>query len=424
MDSQMQTPQLVRIESVTSRLGGNKITLYFIVLWIVSIALEIVLATHFRGYVGDQMIFLSWMQSIQQLGLGHAYQAIQLNYPPIYPIILDVFGRIMAGLHESLQPGQLLIKLPGIAIHGFAMLLFFFVSRRVRTSWRVFVLTLFCLNPALLFDTAVWGQVDILDGILCVIAIVAVARRSALGGATFTVALFSKFQSIVIFPVMFAYVAKQSVQSKRAKYLLRYAGGALIPLAVVVILFVVQGGGLMAMINKAYIATTGEYPYLDLNAMNIWFHLFGTTPGTSDAILLLGMISFKTLGLVLLFFAVMYVVYYIWYGTLNSRETLLKAATLVSFSFYMLPTEIHERYSLMGLVFCIFVTLYDRKWALLTMGLTLTAFWNLWAVNYGRINQASDMWMVYLNCVLLIAMFVLTSKEVRHPWRRVKDPEI
>lgn len=424
MDSQMETPQIAQIESFESRFGHNKVTWYFISLWIVTTALEIVLAARFRGYVGDQMIFLSWMQSIEQMGLGHAYQAIQMDYPPIYPIILDVFGRIMAGLHHSVQPGQMLIKVPGIVIHGFAMLLFFFVSRQVRTTWRLFVLTLFCLNPALLFDTAVWGQVDIFDGILCAFAVVTLARQPALGGAIFSVSLLAKFQSIVIFPVMFIYVAKQSLQSKSVKVWLRYIGGALIPLVAVVILFVAQGGGLMAMIDKAYIATTGEYPYLDLNAMNIWFHLFGTSPATSDTVLILGVFSLKTLGLVLLFFAVTYVVYYIWYGTLNSRETLLKAATLVSFSFYMLPTEIHERYSLMGLVFCIFVTLYDRKWALLTMGLTLTAFWNLWAVNYGRVNQASDMWMVYLNCVLLITMFVLTSKEVRHPWRRVKDPEI
>lgn len=100
----------------------------------------------------------------------------------------------------------------------------------------------------------------------------------------------------------------------------------------------------------------------------------------------------------------------------------MKASTLIAFSFFLLPTEIHERYSIMAVVFCLFAALYDRQWAWLAGGLSLTAFWNLWVVVYSSPNPTTDMWMVYLNLVLYAAMVILMGRELRASTRIADRP--
>ncbi|GMA66085.1 hypothetical protein GCM10025859_65270 [Alicyclobacillus fastidiosus] len=181
------------------------------------------------------------------------------------------------------------------------------------------------------------------------------------------------------------------------------------------------------MFHDSYVATTSEYPYLSLNAMNIWFELFGTSPGTSDATQVIPSVDYKLIGLILLFAAVVYASYYIWFSAKDVGETLLKAATMVSLSFYMLATEIHERYIIMALIFSMFTMLRDQRWAWFSIGLTLTSFWDMWTVVYSTTSATADLWMVYLNCVVLIAMFGLSNRDIvdsRRPFRRLSRKPI
>ena len=382
----------------------------FVPLWMASIALQVVLASHLRGYVGDQMIFVSWMQAVMRWGVAGAYQTASVNYPPVYLLVLGVYGSLMNFFHISVLPGGLSIKLPGIALDAAAMIAVYVVSKGVRPGWRLFVLALFCLNPAILYDTAVWGQVDILDSLLAVLSIVALKKRPGVAGGLFSLALLSKFQSIVILPVLAAYALQSLLSFRRYQKTLALALGVMLPLAAAGVWLGLQGG-LLAMVDKAYVATTSEYPYLSLNAMNIWYYLFGISPQTADSTPIFAGLDYKLLGLALLALAALYVVYYVLASRVELMQRLLKAGTLIAFAFYMLPTEIHERYILMAVVFSLLVILFDKKWTLIALGLTLTAFFNLVAVDSFAVNPTSDMWMVYLNLILFAAMFALTYRE-------------
>lgn len=386
--------------------------------------LRVLLAVHFRGYIGDQMIFISWMDAVNQTGLAHAYQTAQVNYPPIYLMILDAYGHLMKAINISVEPG-LTAKIPGIVLDGVAMLAFFFVSRSVRhTKWRLFIATFFCLNPAIFFDSAVWGQVDILDGILVGLAVYMLSKRAVLAGILWSLAILSKFESIVVLPVLGVYTFYDWMSTQTSKRAVRLGLGILTPL-LIVFAYLFSQGSLLEMIQKAYIATTGEYPYLSMNAMNIWFDFLGS-PGNVDTSIWFAGMSYKSVGLGLLFLATLFSIYYFWNAMENRQLAILKMATWLAFSFYMLPTEIHERYILMAVILSVFVCLFDKSWILLAMGLTLTGYFNLLAVNSHNVNATQDMWMVYLNIVLLVAMAILMWKMIRHPrnWRDVWHPGI
>lgn len=388
--------------------------LYFSGLWIVSVALQLYLATHFRGYVGDQMIFVSWMNELQQTGFAHIYQSNQVNYPPVYLLVLDIYGKAANALHYSIQPGALSAKLPGITLDAAAMIAFFVMTAHTASKWRMFILTLFCLNPAIIFDTAVWGQVDVLDGMLSLLAIANFLKRPGTSGFLFAVSLLSKFQSIVIFPVLAVVTLRGWLMTKRSASPVRIIVGFCLAFCGTG-LFLAWHGTFFAMMKNAYLATTAQYPYLDMNAMNIWFYLVDSSPHLPDSTAVLGGVTYKIIGLFLLFLATLYMAVYIWRSAKLSVEQLIKAGTIVSFAFYMLPTEIHERYILMAVIFAIAASLHDRKWTWIAAGLTLTSFCNLWTVCYGEPNPTTDMWMVYLNCILFIVMLLLAKKEFSFP---------
>ncbi|MFB5190788.1 transporter [Alicyclobacillus fastidiosus] len=397
---------------------------YFAVIWMFSVLLQLVLAGRFRGYLGDQMIFHAWMTQIDQFGIANIYKTGQVDYPPVYLFMLDLYGKVANAVHIAVVPGGLWMKMPGIVLDACAMIAFFFATRGAQDGWRATVLTLFCLNPTILFDTAVWGQVDILDGILSFLAVAVSMKKPGVAGGVFSLSLLSKFQSIVVFPVLAVQAVRDGRNRHTARTPLRLALGVALPLVVIFGLLAVQGA-LGEMIDKAYIATTGEYPYVDMGAMNIWYYLFGTPPNLADSTTLFGGVTYKLIGLTLLFLATLYVACYLWFHqSAGNQVVVLKAATALCFAFYMLPTEIHERYVIMALIFSLAAALYDKRWMLLAVGLTLTSFCNLWSVCYNAVNPTSDMWMVYLNCVMLIAMFVMMRKEVvwPHNWRECWRP--
>ncbi|MCL6575679.1 transporter [Kyrpidia sp.] len=389
----------------------------FWALWSLSIALQVVLAGRFRGFVGDQMIFDSWMRRLQQVGLAGIYESPRVDYPPGYLMILDLYGRIANFFHIRVVPGGLWIKLPGIAIHAVAMIAFFLLAKDTPGKWRWFVVALFCLNPGLLFDTAVWGQVDILPGILALSAVMALRKRAGIAGALFSSALLSKFQSIVVFPVLAVGEVREAVTAGHFRRLGRFLAGVAVPLAAVALFFAMHGS-LSNMVEMAYMRPTAEYPFLSMNALNIWFYLFGTPPRLPDSTVLFAGVTYKMLGMFLLFLATVHVALYLWRRREITVEALLKASTVLSFSFYMLPTEIHERYILMALIFTIAVSLWDKRWALLAAGLTITSFYNLYAVCYRALDPSLGLWMVYINGGIFVAMLIMTKKEMVLPHPR------
>lgn len=389
----------------------------FAACWLASVLVQVWLALHTRGFVGDQRIFWGWMQAIHQYGLPSVYRTMDVDYPPVYLWVLGLYARLASAGHWAVPPTGAGMKWPGIAIAAAAMPLFYWVTRGVRPGWRVFILAFFCLNPAVIYDTAVWGQVDILDGILVLAALAWYLRRPALAGGSWAVGLLAKFQSIVVLPVLGGLWLRDLAQRsyRRAAW---FAAGAALPLLAVSLYFA-GTGTLGQMVFKAYIATTGEYPYVTLNAMNVWYFVYGGMPWMPDTAPVLPGLTVKALGLILLAAATLYALVYLWWHADLRTAAVLKAAAMLSLAFFMLPTEIHERYILMAVMLSVAAAAFDRRWAWLAAGLTLSAWCNLMAVVSHVVNPDQDMWMVYLNALVFAVMCVLMQREVRWPasWR-------
>lgn len=385
---------------------------YFFILIVVSFLIRIYLASELEGFEIDQAFFVNWMETVGQYGLGDVYMyGNMVNYPPFFLALLGVYGEVLSFLNLQAVTGEVLIRLPSILFDMVAIIVFVIASKRIGNSFiRAILVTFLALNPAVIIDGAIWGQIDMLHTILMVCSILLLVSNPMSSGIIYAIALLTKFQSIVIAPVFAMFFLKKLWEKREFTHFRKYILGFCIPMVIFGGYFAVHGT-LYDMLNQAYLSAVETFPTVTANAMNIWYYAIGTTPDTLDTVAILPHLTLKRVGLLLLGVAVLLTCLYIFFNRQNSTVTLLKASTFLSFAFFMLPTEMHERYAFPALVFAFFVLLYDMKWTGIALGLTLTIFLNLLMVLYASQNTNMGMFIVFSNCFLLYSMCKLLLKD-------------
>ncbi|PGW50099.1 hypothetical protein [Bacillus thuringiensis] len=385
---------------------------YLMVVVVASLLLRIYLAFHLEGYERDQLFFVDWMNTVGKYGLGDVYAHGDLvNYPPFFLALLGIYGVILSFFNISVDAAGVLIRVPSIAFEVVAIIIFAIASKRIENSIvRAALVTFFAFSPAVIVDGTIWGQVDMLHSILMVSSILLLMYKPTWSGAIYAIALLAKFQSIVIAPVFAMYFLKIIFEKREGKQLIKFIIGFCIPLLIFGLYFAAHGT-FITMLTQAYLNAVGTFPTVTVFAMNIWYYAIGTDPNTVDTIQVLPHITLKTVGLILLSIAAALTCLYVFFHRHMNTAVLLKAATFISFAFFMLPTQMHERYAFPALVFVIFLLLYEMKWTGIALGLTLTIFLNLVMVLYAGSNTNMGMFIVTVNVFIFYAMCKLLVKE-------------
>ncbi|PFN49986.1 hypothetical protein COJ58_20590 [Bacillus thuringiensis] len=385
---------------------------YLMVVVVASLLLRIYLAFHLEGYERDQLFFVDWMNTVGKYGLGDVYAHGDLvNYPPFFLALLGIYGVILSFFNISVDAAGVLIRVPSIAFEVVAIIIFAIASKRIENSIvRAALVTFFAFSPAVIVDGTIWGQVDMLHSILMVSSILLLMYKPIWSGAIYAIALLAKFQSIVIAPVFAMYFLKIIFEKREGKQLIKFIIGFCIPLLIFGLYFAAHGT-FITMLTQAYLNAVGTFPTVTVFAMNIWYYAIGTDPNTVDTIQVLPHITLKTVGLILLSIAAALTCLYVFFHRHMNTAVLLKAATFISFAFFMLPTQMHERYAFPALVFVIFLLLYEMKWTGIALGLTLTIFLNLVMVLYAGSNTNMGMFIVTINVFIFYAMCKLLVKE-------------
>ncbi|BBH20744.1 hypothetical protein Back11_20890 [Paenibacillus baekrokdamisoli] len=381
-------------------------TIYVILLLFCAGVVRLLLAEQYSGFISDQGLFVQWMESVRENGLGGAFAVNgSINYPPLFLGMLGLYGDLLHLLGISTQAGAVSFKFILIMIDLVAILLVVRLTAGIANyNWRAFVILLFALNPALMTDSAVWGQVDLLHSILMLLAVIGLTNRPLWSGILFAFALLTKFQAITVLPVMGLWLLLILIREKQYRPLLLWVSGFAGPWILTIIYFGATGS-LTKMIRQAYTDAVGFYSSASMNAMNIWFHIIGVDPGTNDTQTIAAGISMRNFGFLLLFAAVIGICLYMYYSREDRTTMLLKASATLCFSFFMLPTEIHERYSIPALVFTLLVIKHDKQWTWSAGLLTLTILMNLVIVLNNDVTAGNGIWMAIVNVLVLIGMF-------------------
>ncbi|MDO8690711.1 MAG: hypothetical protein Q7R39_11995 [Dehalococcoidia bacterium] len=424
---------MTRREKRTGR-AWNKASLMkvaLLCLFLAALAVRLYLAT-LPGYEDDTTHFKWWTRLVTQEGLSQAYSGTYPQtyaiYPPLMLLCLKIVGHLYQGLFSpsfALDGPQLGFMIKGLGVFFDVltwMVIFVWVRKRSGFAVASFVTLAYAFNPAVIFDLSYWGQPDSIHSFFLVLSILLlVSRRPGLAWASLAAAAFVKPQAWVILPL--AVVA--TLLTFGPKGVLKGAASAAGVSLALIAPFLLNHTfrQLMTLPDALY----GAMPVLSANAHNIWW-LYSPGPALVPDDGRAWLVSQRTFSLLLL--AVFYV-FALWRLRARGGAIALPAITaFVGFSFFMLPTRVHENHGYMVLPLLAVAMAGDSRLRWVFGALSLTFLANLalhdppltarlWAASALPYWQPLQVANSVLNTLTLLAWVVMLAFD----WRKAPAPD-
>ncbi len=329
-----------------------------------------------QGYQNDMNTFIAWGQRMLDLGPGKFYEeGYFADYPPGYLYILYMLSLIRGifGFAHGSGGENLLFKLPAIISDLVLGFFIYQMSRKKLGSGIAFGLTLlFLFNPAVLVNSAAWGQADSFFLIFLLLSIQGAANKKFVQSAIlFALATLIKPQALIFTPVLlFAFYHHRAWK--------QLGFGALYGLGIFGLLaapFFWNNGGLVGLINL-YKSTLSSYPYSSVNAFNLYAL---TDPMWSSLDLTWLGITYRVWGFIFILVAVAVATFYSFKkDRLDLSKSYFIGMALIVVVF-VLGTKMHERYMFPAVILCMFtyIASRDRRFLTLFLGFSLTQYINV-----------------------------------------------
>lgn len=304
----------------------------------------------FLYFTFDMDVWFIWAHASEGARPWYIYRRIpEANYPAFIPYLITLAERMRLIL-EAPEEGRravLLMKLPNLLAYLAGVPLCLLGLRRlvgVARARAVAVLYALCLP--LFVNAALWGQWDALLSLAVVAAVLLLLNdRPIWAGAAAGWALAIKLQAIIVVPVLLVYVARRF----GAKALAAGIAAGLLMIGLVSFPYLLTGT--VESVKKSYVGAPDLYPQRTMAAYNGWYLLDGfdtkvrkmpTEWARSDARPLLGPITSKQIGLAFFTLYTLFLLIALWRRP--TRYGLVLTTVMSLFAFFMLPTQIHERY--------------------------------------------------------------------------------
>jgi len=325
----MQTKALEKLQRFASKPSGQ----VFLVILTLAVSLLVrLLLFRYHGYYIDENNFKAWYNTAAEKGLYNFYDSTWSDYPPFSIYIFWLFGK----LTHALGPGSLylLIKLPqNLFDLATAYLIFRFVRLRYSFLFALGAMAVYALNPATIFDVAVWGQMDSVYTFFMVASLYSAIRsRYELSGGLFSLAILTKPQSVVLLPVL-AYLILKNGGWKRA-----LSSSVVFIALIFIVIAPFHWNNPITFLTDRYSVGYNLYRSNSLNAYNFWA-LLGFFK--DDTVRHLGL-SYQTWGIIAF---VIFAAFVMWqFHRKPGGRAPVFATFLLMFGFFMLMTRMHERY--------------------------------------------------------------------------------
>jgi Gpi18-like mannosyltransferase len=322
-----------------------------------------------RGSEYDLHAFSYWAVE------GRRFNFFRFYYIPSWPLHafpnLALYFPILAFLGPAAQAttgaGRVLLKTPAIIGDIF---LSGVVYASAKPRWKLAAAAFVLFNPAIWFDSAIFGQIDCLYAVFALLAIISVAdRKYRRAWVWIVVAVFFKIQAAAVLPLIAAVHYKGSGFKKMIVEIIPAAA-----LATALTLPYALASSLPAL-WRSLSGSIGMYPSVSINAWNPWFLLdmfSGRWVLDTETVLT---VSYRNIGLIAFAVAAVAIVYAL--PRRPERTTVFAAAAAMVFSLFMLSTEMHERYLYLFLPAVIIFA--DESWvvALIAVVTSVIVFLNM-----------------------------------------------
>ena len=384
---------------------------------VVGLLLRLILCALYRGHDSDMGCFIGWGQDIARNGTQQFYWAAGhdwYDYPPGYMLYLGGYSAVLNlfRVDTGTVLGIFLYMLPAIAADLFLSLLLMSFARkqRINNAGALILGGLVFLNPALLFLTGAWGQIDSILTLWLVVSFLllldpkpgTVDRNRVLSGAVFGLAVMTKWQALMFGPVyaMAHLFLVRWGEKEAGKDLRDTVLSALAAFAVILLISLPfkSDQGLFWFVDR-FMTASAHYDYATVEAYN-YFAFCGANWKRAGEYILPNVLTFKQFGTVAILLAILCGFLTILRrrqaqksldSTLSEdKGFLFLAASLIMALIFTFGHYMHERYVVPILVMLLFAYAFykDRRLLLIALLFTVTTFLNEMMAQYVVSNAA------------------------------------
>ncbi|MCX9086298.1 MAG: hypothetical protein OIN90_01875, partial [Candidatus Methanoperedens sp.] len=247
-----------------------------------------------------------------------------------------------------------------------ALLIFLIVRKYGSFNMSFLSMTVYAFNPAIIYNSAIWGQVDSVYTLFLMFALMEfVSGKPMIAGTSLAMGILTKPQSLVLVPLFALIMLKKHSLLTFVKVSI-----ASFTVFVLVALPFYLNTSIFGLF-RLYFSSYTQYPFNSLNALNIWS--FGGLFQPDNKIFLF--LTYRIWGYLLFGLLFIYVAYII--TKRKDDRSIYIATAILFFGFFMLFTRIHERY-----LFSLFAPLavamaLDRRLSYVYLSATITFLFNL-----------------------------------------------
>lgn len=358
-----------------------------------------------RAYHGDMTNYNGWGKYILEHGPSKIYNfsfrgqlLSDANYPPLMLwlcAIVSIFARFLKDtswhinllipafpsklvfFFESEMPYIYIFKLILILANAaIAWLIYIFIKHRSpKNNDSLVAVSLFLFNPAIIYGSTFWGQIDILPilFILAAIYILFYRKQLVFSAILMAVAILFKQTTVIFLPIYFLAVMKHF----GIKNLLKIVGVLIIVIWMGYAPFVNKWTNILSpfdvYLNKVQLASDNHFT--TKSAWNMWVIIHNLNLINDLQKVVFG-ISYNLIGYSALFICLLITLFIFWRRKTKKTDEQVYltvfAFFLIAVASFLFLTRLHERHLLQAVPF--FILLYEKNKSYLAQYLYLSLF--------------------------------------------------
>jgi dolichyl-phosphate-mannose--protein O-mannosyl transferase len=346
------------------------------------------------GFHNDVQAFESWTMTLRDHPPWDFYSNAGFSdYPPGYFVVLWVVGKIYAligGGDQGYTILRTLVKLPAIVMDLVdAAVIYAIVRRYAAQTVALVAAAALALNPAAIYVSSYWGQVDSVSWGLVLISLWCLLRVGDVPGKTvsrvtwawlalaFSVLMKPQAATIGLLFLAYPFATDDATVRLRRLKATAVGVGSAFALALVVGLLFHPSADVFGWLFGRYAYGSNVYPYNTVNAFNLYAIRQPFWEADSTPLSLFGLSAgpLSAWGIALVLAATLLIVGR--YAQRRDDRALLDAAMLCALAFFILATRMHERYVYGAFLLALPLIGFGRAGWWSSLVLTVTMYLNL-----------------------------------------------